>query len=264
MFWGGYEPPVSVKADGAIARRLYQIEAARNAYFAELDDLLDTVWKEDQLIEQIESLEELIEPHRVSSTGNQGGQGKDLKQFVANRREAIVEELKEGHPEWTLAVREAPPGFGKYGEAKVDLVFQMPEIPDGMNEFVPVKGTAKVTMASKGEESTFETTMLAMKQNRGWGGGSLAVQITRMDAEDGAPSTIEVTFPKNYRQPKHPVRLDVFASPGSGRLLMRSGNVGQEGTAGMMAGELKLDNYQAGVGDTVTGQLVAEIYGPDR
>lgn len=261
FFWGGYTPPKSVKANGAIARRLYQIKDARNTYFTELNDLLDTVWKEDALIDQIKSLEEMIQPYRVAFGKDRRQTGIDLKDFISNRRSDINAELKNGHPDWTLAEQELPPGFGKWGDCEVTLSFKMPKLEKEGDEFTAVAGEANVTFISAdGKKTSFKSTDLAMKQNRGWGGGSISLQISEPGDQGETPMTIEVTFPSKWGERERPIRLDVFASAGSGRLLSRKGNVGEDGTVGMMAGEIHLDRYGAAEGESVSGTLVGEFY----
>jgi len=261
MFWGGgFKPPKSVKADGAVARRLYQIEDARKAYFATLQKLLDTIWKEDELVTQIKQLEAMIEPHRVSFGRDPRQTGIDFKKFISGRRAQITDELKGGYPEWTLAPRPGIPHVAKKGDCEINFSFKMVDLKDGQDSFVTTEGEAEGTLSQDGKRIEFESARFALKQNRGWGGSSLVLQITRPGAKDGEPSTIEVTFPKRQHEPNDPYRIDVFASPAQGRLLRQNGNVGEEGTVASLAGMLDLMEFGASSGDQIKGSLKGEFY----
>jgi len=55
-----YQPPESVKAEGIVARRLYNLPITRQKYRARLAELLTTVWDENLLLEEIDRVESLL------------------------------------------------------------------------------------------------------------------------------------------------------------------------------------------------------------
>lgn len=258
-FWGrGFTPPKSVKADGALARRLYQAKEAREKYFAALRDHLATVWNEDEITSQVAQLEKLIAPHRKHSGERRRQSGQPFDKFALERRAEIESEMDAGFPEWTLGVRDMPGHAEKRGECTLTFDFMMLELEEGQSEFTDATGSAKGELTVGNERSLFSNSALAIRKNRGWGGASYTLQISSPAPSDAA--TIELTFPSGPFRPNSPVAVDVFASPASGRLLPRSGNVSQEETAGMMTGILKLTEFGKEPGDRVTGTLEAEFY----
>ncbi|HIL72511.1 MAG TPA: hypothetical protein EYG38_21955 [Verrucomicrobia bacterium] len=261
IFWGrGFKPPKSVKADGAIARRLYQIKEGQDSYFAALRELLDTVWKEDEWVARIERLEEMIEPHRGSVGRNRRQTGIDLKKFISGRRAQVEAEMKEGYPEWTLALRPGMNRIEKRGDCEIKFSFKMADLKSGRNSYVASEVEAEFKVLIDGNEIEFHSEKMAIRQNRGWGGGSLSLQFTRPSAAEGTPSTIEVTFPKRMHPTGDPYRIDVFASPASGRLLNGSGNVGEDGTRGALTGTLELTAFGDTAGDQISGRLKGEFF----
>lgn len=262
MFWPrDFEPPKSVKADGALPRRLYQIEEARDAYFATMRHLLGTVWNEDALITHIGRLEEMIKPHRVDRGNDQRQTGVDIKEFITTRRAQIEGEMEGPHPEWTLAFRDTPPPLEKRGECEVRFNLKLASTESAPDTFEATAGDAEVTLVFDGRELPFNSSLLALKQNKGQQGeDSWTLQITRADAVDGTPSTIEITFPNRPHDRHAPYRIDAFASQARGRLLKGSGDVGQDGSLGLLAGSLELTAFGNKPGDSISGTLVGEFF----
>jgi len=130
-------PPISVKTQGLIAYRLYQIEACRQRYERTLREILTKHWQEDDLLAEIERLEALLQPYTISdqkivtqgktfgknkkrikgkdfsqgkklSKGKEFGANKDLAKgsrrsigdFIRYRREEINNEITNGMPIW--------------------------------------------------------------------------------------------------------------------------------------------------------------------
>ena len=57
---------MSVKIQGLIAYRLYQIESCRQRYERTLREILAKHWKENEILAQIEQLEALLQPYIIS------------------------------------------------------------------------------------------------------------------------------------------------------------------------------------------------------
>ena len=57
---------MSVKIQGLIAYRLYQIESCRQRYESTLREILAKHWKENEILAQIEQLEALLQPYIIS------------------------------------------------------------------------------------------------------------------------------------------------------------------------------------------------------
>ncbi|WP_437774911.1 CotH kinase family protein [Sorangium sp. So ce1097] len=94
--------PQSVSARGAIAHRLYQTPELRAAYAEAMKDLLETVWKEDALLLEIDRMEKLLAPY-VRANAEVVERATDaIRGFVSGRRAAITAEIEPAPPEWTL------------------------------------------------------------------------------------------------------------------------------------------------------------------
>ncbi len=261
QFWGrGFKPPKSVKADGAVARRIYQSSEGKERYFAALRGHLDSIWNEEEILNQIDQLEKLIAPYQDQSGKRYRQTGKHFGEFVKTRREEIETELENGYPEWTLGVRDMPGEAEKRGECTLHFEFTMIEIDDDQKQFMNASGSSEAELVTDKGSVRFSDDEIAVRKNQGWGGGSYTLQISRPGDKTGEPSTIELTFPAGRIRTKRPIAVDVFASPASGRLLNREGNVGEEGTAGMMTGILTLQEFGKEPGDTVSGTLIGEFY----
>ncbi len=89
------EVPTAVIAHGVLARRLYESSEGRARYVRALRALLDTVWREDELVARIEAMERTLAPHPGARPS-----AESLKAFVRARRRAIEDELRDGPPPW--------------------------------------------------------------------------------------------------------------------------------------------------------------------
>ena len=138
-----HPPPISVKTQGLICHRLYQIEACRRQYERTLRKTMLEYWKEDNLISEIQRLETMIQPYlildqkRITKTktfdnkkrkdkykdfskktrisnGKENNPKKDtstkteqsIVDFIRYRRESISNEIINGMPLWARPPRE--------------------------------------------------------------------------------------------------------------------------------------------------------------
>ena len=114
------QAPISVKTQGLIAQRLYQIKSCRKRYAKTLKGILDKHWKEEELLAETARLEVLLKPHLIPSQeramrGQQGilnqilgrwekGENKhptslsNIRNFIRNRRSEIMNEIANGMP----------------------------------------------------------------------------------------------------------------------------------------------------------------------
>jgi spore coat protein CotH len=92
--------PQSVSAKGAVAHRLYETPELRALYAKAMRELLDTVWKEDAILGEIDRMEKLLAPH-VSESAAVVKAGTDaVRAFVTGRRAAISAEIDPTPPAW--------------------------------------------------------------------------------------------------------------------------------------------------------------------
>jgi hypothetical protein len=101
--------PVSVQAVSLLPRRLYLLPETRDQYVARLRELLDAVWDEAALQDEIDRMEDLITP--IADPDGSAGLAASLdavRDFVAERRGHIEAELAAGPPAWNAPLRDPP------------------------------------------------------------------------------------------------------------------------------------------------------------
>jgi len=104
--------PISVKTQGMIAYRLYQIESCRNRYAKTIKRLMDKHWNERDLLAEAKRVNNMLAPHRYPSVQSRArGAYNNITKFIRSRRREVLEEIKGGMPIWT-AYPDAPPIIG--------------------------------------------------------------------------------------------------------------------------------------------------------
>ncbi|MGK3962073.1 CotH kinase family protein [Sorangium sp. So ce118] len=94
------ERPQAVSARGAIASRLYQTPELRAAYAEAMKDLLETAWKEDALLLEIERMEKLLLPYVGEDAEAVRVATDAIRGFVSGRRAMITAEIAPTPPAW--------------------------------------------------------------------------------------------------------------------------------------------------------------------
>lgn len=136
--------PISVKTQGLIAHKLYQLESGRERYAKTMMEILNTHWNEEVLLAELDSISALITPHLISAQQypeQEDEQARrwrkdksfsykdaleETRQFIQTRRADILEEISNGMPVWRK--RPEPPfTIGDDGEFKFDVKAQMSE-----------------------------------------------------------------------------------------------------------------------------------------
>ena len=136
--------PISVKTQGLIAHKLYQLESGRERYAKTMMEILNTHWNEEALLAELDSISALITPHLISAQQypeQEDEQARrwrkdksfsykdaleETRQFIQTRRADILEEISNGMPVWRK--RPEPPfTIGDDGEFKFDVKAQMSE-----------------------------------------------------------------------------------------------------------------------------------------
>ena len=109
-FPDGDNPPLSVFATGMLPRRLYTLPQTRDRYVDRMQELLDTVWDEDEILDEIDRMEALIEPFvgrdLFLGARNLGDEIDQIRDFVTNRRSEIEPELTSP-PAWNFPLRDS-------------------------------------------------------------------------------------------------------------------------------------------------------------
>ena len=117
----GYDrrAPISVKTQGLIAHKLYQLESGRKRYAETLTEIMDKHWKEADLLGEVDRIETMVSPHLVESQRSFYDEEKrkrkkytfvqaldETRKFIRQRRGEIREETADGMPEWRAEPKE--------------------------------------------------------------------------------------------------------------------------------------------------------------
>ena len=94
-------PPPSVLALSAIPNRLYNNAEWRSKYIVRLKELLDIVWKEDELLASVDRMAAIVRQHalpeaRASAAEDTGR----VQQFILGRRGEILADITPAPPDW--------------------------------------------------------------------------------------------------------------------------------------------------------------------
>ena len=95
------EAPLSVKTTGRIAHTLYQSEAGAQRYRDSLRQMLESVWKEEHLLSEIDRLEQLMQPLLIARQGKYQEELQQTREFIRTRRGELLAEIADGMPAWT-------------------------------------------------------------------------------------------------------------------------------------------------------------------
>ena len=121
--------PTSVKTQGLIAYRLYQLEAGSERYRRTMMELLESHWNEVELLAELDRVAVMIQPYllpeqREFREEEWGGRGEkrtfenqlaEVRDFIRTRRNDILQEIGDGMPVWRRKPRPpfvmGPEGF---------------------------------------------------------------------------------------------------------------------------------------------------------
>ena len=118
-FMNDRRAPISVKTQGLIAYKLYQLESGRKRYREVLTEILDKHWNASELLAALDKIAVMVEPHLVSAqrfieedwSGRRGwGQNferptfanevEKVRDFIRSRKGDIQAEIADGMPIW--------------------------------------------------------------------------------------------------------------------------------------------------------------------
>lgn len=106
--------PLSVKTQGIIAYKLYQLDEGKERYAETLRNILDEHWNEDQLLTEVDRIATLVKPHMIPQQLKFGDKEQwwerrkvtfdqkldEGRHFIRTRKSAILSEISGGMPEW--------------------------------------------------------------------------------------------------------------------------------------------------------------------
>ncbi|MCY4404573.1 MAG: ankyrin repeat domain-containing protein [Candidatus Poribacteria bacterium] len=106
--------PISVKTQGLIAHKLYQLEEGRERYRKTLIDILENHWNEIKLLAEVDRISAMIEPHMIQAQRfihekERRGKEKTIsfeekldetRHFIRVRKSEILSEIADEMPIW--------------------------------------------------------------------------------------------------------------------------------------------------------------------
>ena len=108
----GREPPPVVYAQAALANRLAFAPGMIDRYRRRLEEILDTVWQEDDLLAEVDRLETLLAPYLAPAQSGAATSLDTVRAFLRRRRDEIKTALAAWPPELPGAFR--PPMTTKH------------------------------------------------------------------------------------------------------------------------------------------------------
>ena len=110
IFWNydgwGFDTQDAVLANGLLANRFFFHSELQSLYLQRLQSLLDEVWDEDALLDEIDRMEAVVAPVALPDPWMEPSL-EDLRAFILGRRAAIEASIDEG-PTWDLPAPDSP------------------------------------------------------------------------------------------------------------------------------------------------------------
>jgi len=256
LSWEDVRPPVTVWAEGVLARRLYNIPATRARYFAKLDDLLTNVWDEDEIHSEVTRMEQLIEDHVITAELDQFQAGLNMvRDFIDGRRTAINNELGT-EPNWGTTLRD-PWCIATVGTASgsFSTTFGTLDDDDPLNE-----GTASMSVTINGTPYTIGLTG-ALSGHDEESGQAVVRLVGQIDTQKLLLVQLAVNETAFVTGASLPIDwLDVSGYVLTLDFSVMPADVQIVGVVG--DGNLTLDSAGTGAGATVAGSFTATVYEP--
>ena len=106
--------PISVKTQGLIAYKLYQLDEGKERYAETIRSILNEHWNEDQMLAEVDRIATLVKPHMIPQQLKFGDKEQwwerrnvtfdqkleEARHFIRTRKSAILSEISGGMPEW--------------------------------------------------------------------------------------------------------------------------------------------------------------------
>ena len=104
------DAPISVKTQGLIGHKLYQLKSGRERYARTIMEIIEKHWNEAELLAELDRIEAMVKPHMVQSQlvfsdkeerETFADELEATREFIRQRRAEITEEIANGMPKWT-------------------------------------------------------------------------------------------------------------------------------------------------------------------
>ncbi len=244
--------PQSVSAKGVLAERLYALPSSKQAYVAEMGKLLDEVWKEAEILGEIDRVQALLAPYPGAGTLAADATTSAVRAFVEGRRATILAEIVPSAPTWPYP----PPSSGCLAEVGIvsgtfsttfDTLANPNPFATGTGVFhLTLTGGAPMTATEVGAAAGYESGKKGRRQINVLGkfpDGSLRAVVFQIDPEVFAPGK---EAPYDW-QSIFALALDIPA-PGKTKLMGLFGD-----------GKLHLDEASTVIGAKVSGSFTGSL-----
>jgi hypothetical protein len=252
------KPPVSVYAGGMIANRLYAIRETRERYAAEIRDVLDRAFREEELLAEVDRMQALVSPHLARQgmevAAAQEAAVAELRTWIRTRRGVLLKDLEGGPKEWSQPPKESicvdlageiAGAFGtSFGTNAVDDAFRT-----GSGALSGVYRRAPLSIRRVGSKAGYDRNA----QTDPW-----AVVDLAAEASDGSSYTLWVGVNPERFGPGEAGPFDgVFAWGGIGHWNPRTSQWTYLG--GFVDGWVELDRASLAEGAAVAGRFRARV-----
>lgn len=272
----GSRGPTSVYAQSFLTSQLFKDEQMANRYRTTMVELLEKVWKEDELLAEADRLEKLLSPHLGDAQRAVPERMDDIREFIRTRRSVVEEELENWPPRIDREPRK-PAYTVPVGQVAGTFTTKW---SGTQQRDVATAGAAELTIQLDGEPLELTTAGAGAWENRFRGFGpprgpqpetvSLVLAARRADNQPGITITLSVDR-KSFSADDGRTELDVrgsFTETPVGAPQQRGG-FGGRGFGGFggrgggprrsVAGKLVLTAAGTAEGDAVSGSLELQV-----
>ncbi len=125
----GFDTQGAVLANGVLANRFFFHGDLHEEYFARLESLLDEVWDEGLLLDEVDRMNAVVDPAALADPWREASLD-ELRAFIEDRRAMIEDSIAAG-PSWELPPPESPclVPMGSY-EVTFDTTWDSLGVPD--------------------------------------------------------------------------------------------------------------------------------------
>jgi len=256
--WEQQPPPGAAWAVGALSRRLYLHPEGQGIYLARLQRLLDEVWVEEELLDEIDRMEVLLAPHLTDYQEFIAERIEAVRNYVETRRGDLQAILDEAPATWDEPLRE-PWCLPQIGEltGSFEGAWDTLNVSDIFDE-----GHGLIDLEMEGETHSDQSSSVLAGID---GGGHAVVrQLFWIDAE----TALMVEISLDEADPTVALPHDFEIPPGGGSVteLVFTGADDPESSevrALFGGGTLHLDDMTMIPGGPVSGTYTASLY-PDQ
>jgi hypothetical protein len=246
-FPAGANPPISVFASGLLAHRLYLNPEGQTRFLLKLNELLETVYSEASLNQEIDRLQTLLAPFNAIDANNLA----QVRSFIDGHRAALIAELSAGAPAWPFPVKNIPCTLS-LGQIDGTFSTQFGTLDDA-NTFATGVATCNVTEG----DTPLILSLKASASGLDPASGNLPqVRILGL-REDGNLEVAVMNFTEGLTTGSQ--RFDLLAPAPQGVVGVFDVNTQQFTITGFIAGEVNLTQASQQDGGAVTGDFQGEI-----